>query len=257
VTTPLVSVVIPTRNRVADLGTALGSLAAQTYSRWEAIVIDDASDVPIPADWPDPRIRVLRVAAHGGVAAARNRGFDAAQGDFVCLLDDDDFYLPEKLSTQVKFLLDRPDLDLVFSKVRVIYPDGVSLFCLPDDYVHDPVRNLASFNAIHTNSALWRRVVSDRVRFDERLTRFTDTQFFIAAALSFPASYLPVEVAVWNRGTHDQITKPDLVSCRGNLKLLISIFETELLRWPAIHARYLERLEEIETELLRLSFGCT
>src|SRR3954468_10533282 len=98
---PRFSVVIPTYNRAAYLAEAVRSVRDQTYPAHEIIVVDDGSTdntaqvVEILANDGIP-LRYLR-QANQGVAAARNRGIQAAAGDWIALLDSDDTWLPRKL----------------------------------------------------------------------------------------------------------------------------------------------------------------
>jgi glycosyltransferase involved in cell wall biosynthesis len=98
--TPDVSVVIPTRDRLAYLKEAVASVRAQTFGRWELLIVDDASEDETP-DWlgslEDPHIRVIRLDQHVHRAAARNRGLDLAAGEYVIFLDDDDRFRPRTL----------------------------------------------------------------------------------------------------------------------------------------------------------------
>jgi len=94
---PLLSVVIPTRNRLGFLREAVESVRRQTYANWELIVVDDASEEKT-WDWlcslEDSRIRTLRVKRRSERTSARNRGLAEARGDFVLFLDDDDRLRP-------------------------------------------------------------------------------------------------------------------------------------------------------------------
>jgi tetratricopeptide (TPR) repeat protein len=103
---PLVSVVIPTRNRVAMLRDALESVCAQAYGNWEAIVVNDGGEDVAAALQSLPaaaraRISALRLAQPQGQARARNRGVGAARGDILAFLDDDDLYKPDHLDALV------------------------------------------------------------------------------------------------------------------------------------------------------------
>lgn len=87
---PVVSVVVPTRNRAAYLEVALESLAAQDLEEpWEVIVVDDASGDSTSAVAARAGVAYLREAAPRGANAARNRGAQAARSDLVALIDDD------------------------------------------------------------------------------------------------------------------------------------------------------------------------
>jgi len=102
---PLVSVIIPTRNRGEQLLQALRSVLAQSYAALEIIVVDDASSEDmrvVVATLDDPRIRLLRHAERRGGGAARNTGIRAASGDWIAFLDDDDEWLPDKLARQME-----------------------------------------------------------------------------------------------------------------------------------------------------------
>lgn len=96
---PEVTVVIPSRDRSQLLRHTLRSVADQHGVRAEVIVVDDGSATPL-ADLPGG-IVVLRNDAPTGVAAARNRGIEAARSEWVALLDDDDLWAPGKLRSQL------------------------------------------------------------------------------------------------------------------------------------------------------------
>jgi len=102
----LVSVIMPVYNAAAWLQRAVDSVLTQSHARLELIAVDDASSDLSPAMLDayaaaDARVRVLRQACNGGVAAARNAGIAAACGDYVAFLDADDWWHPAKLERQV------------------------------------------------------------------------------------------------------------------------------------------------------------
>ena len=89
------------------------SLAAQTWTNHEILVVDDGSphghdEVLRRAAALDPRVRVIRLPANGGTYVARNAGLDAATGDFVTFQDSDDWSHPLRLERQVAPLLADP-----------------------------------------------------------------------------------------------------------------------------------------------------
>ncbi|MEN6544424.1 MAG: glycosyltransferase [Armatimonadia bacterium] len=99
---PLISVVLPTFNRVATMREALASLQAQDYPRFEILVVDnDSSDDTAAAVQAacaaDSRVRYLH-EPEPGVCPARNLGCMQAQGEFVALADDDEVAPPQWLS---------------------------------------------------------------------------------------------------------------------------------------------------------------
>ena len=101
---PLVSVVIPTRNRPALLRAAVESALGQTWPAVEVVVVVDGPDpstVASLAGISDPRLRVLALDESVGGAEARNAGARQARGTWLALLDDDDHWLPGKLAAQM------------------------------------------------------------------------------------------------------------------------------------------------------------
>ncbi|MDQ7780834.1 MAG: glycosyltransferase family 2 protein [Planctomycetota bacterium] len=107
--TPRVSIVIPTYNHERFLGQCLESVLSQTYGDWEAVVIDDASTdgtARIAESFArrDPRITFLRHAENRGIlglARTYNEGLAATTGEFVVVLEGDDFWPPWRLAAQI------------------------------------------------------------------------------------------------------------------------------------------------------------
>jgi len=101
---PLVTVVIPTWNRLPLLRQAVESVRAQTWSAWELRVADDGSTDGTAAwiaELGDPRVRCVAGPREGHVGRVRNRGAAAGSGPLLAFLDSDDVWLPQKLETQV------------------------------------------------------------------------------------------------------------------------------------------------------------
>ena len=114
---PRISVIMPTHNRPVLLAEALASLRAQTFSDWEAVIVDDASSPPVTADDRDARIHVLHHKVAQGGAAAKNTGIKSALGEILAFLDDDDLYAPQYLERALDILDRHPGLDVVFMGV--------------------------------------------------------------------------------------------------------------------------------------------
>jgi hypothetical protein len=110
-TTPQVSVLMPTYRQAAFLGRAVGSLLAQTVAGWELVVVDDGSpDDTAAALRPflhDPRVRYRRLPGNRGLGGALNAGLDLATGRLVAYLPSDDRWDPWHLAV----LSDRIDRD--------------------------------------------------------------------------------------------------------------------------------------------------
>ncbi|NHK99413.1 MULTISPECIES: glycosyltransferase family 2 protein [Rubrivivax] len=126
---PSVSVVIPAFNCAAFIDQALGSLVAQTFTDWEAFIVDDGStdDTAMRcAHWcqQDSRLHLLRQENSGGPSGPRNRAIEASSGEFVALLDPDDWWRVEKLEHQLALMHRWPSLGLLFGDSELVQADG-------------------------------------------------------------------------------------------------------------------------------------
>lgn len=102
---PLVSAVIPTRGRPALLLCAVRSALRQTWRPIEVIVVLDGADAETAAHLAtitDPRLRVVTLPEPAGGCAARNAGVEAAQGEWIAFLDDDDEWFSDKIERQME-----------------------------------------------------------------------------------------------------------------------------------------------------------
>jgi hypothetical protein len=102
--TPLVSIVLPTRNRAACLVDAIESVLAQSYPHWELLVVDDGSEddtAAVLARYDDPRLRSFAIA-HAGCSAARNHALRQSRGELIAYLDSDNTWFPAFLSAAVR-----------------------------------------------------------------------------------------------------------------------------------------------------------
>jgi len=124
---PLISVITPTYNRADFVVEAVESVLAQTYPHFELLIVDDGStdntrEVLEPY-LKDGRIRLF-YQENQGQSVARNRGLDEATGDFVCFLDSDNAWLPDKFEKSLKAFDDNPGSDVVYGDFIVIDEQG-------------------------------------------------------------------------------------------------------------------------------------
>jgi len=117
---PLVSIIMPVYNAARTLESTLRSLLAQTYAHWELLIIDDGSRdatlamaMALASACADSRVRVIDGGGNAGLAARLNQAIELARGVFIARMDADDIAYPQRIATQVEFLLDHPECDLV------------------------------------------------------------------------------------------------------------------------------------------------
>lgn len=119
----LVSVMVPSHDAARTLPRALASLSAQTWTAWECVLIDDGSTDgtrEILRRLDDSRIRVERLPARRGRGGARQRALELCRGEFLCMLDADDWMYPDRIERQVALLVQDPDAVLVTSTAAIV-----------------------------------------------------------------------------------------------------------------------------------------
>lgn len=126
--TPLVSVIMPAYNAEPFIEEAIASVIAQTVADWELIVIDDCSTddtVQIVSAFvrQDPRIQLLTNASNMGVAKTRNRGLELCRGQYVALLDSDDYWKPRFLEKMLE-RAEQTGADIIYCSYELVDEQG-------------------------------------------------------------------------------------------------------------------------------------
>lgn len=128
----LISIITPVYNAEKFLEQTLQSIHSQTYKNFEALLILDKNSTDessaIIDRWAakDARFRVLRNLPQGGVSFNRNHGISLATGDFICFLDSDDLWESQKLTLQLKFMIEN-NLNFSCAGFNKISEDGLPL----------------------------------------------------------------------------------------------------------------------------------
>jgi len=183
---PLVSVVIPTYDRPEYLKRAVESVLEQTHENVELIVVDDHSPTPAEAILSDlshgtVQVRHVRHSENRGANAARNSGIEAATGEFVAFLDDDDYWKPTKLERQLDvFETSSADVGVVCTGVQYVDEDGALVAEVPicDG---DTIQSVVDGDIPTTFSALMIRssVIDEAGLPDERFPSWQDLEWCV------------------------------------------------------------------------------
>lgn len=185
VTNGLVSVIVPYYNDSKFIAECLSSVISQTITPKEIIVIDDYSNdseklnaiVEGIALSTNVSIRVFRNKNNMNGAYSRNKGMKMAEGDFIALIDGDDYWKKNHIEENLTYLTEE-NCDFVYSNVLYKYD---SKFI--ERKVVDANGLTNKFDALlisppQTGSFFFRKTLSDKVKFDEKLKRHQDYQFF-------------------------------------------------------------------------------
>lgn len=200
---------------------ALRSVLTQTYSDLELLVVDDASTdggLDLVRAIGDPRIRIIESAVNTGRAAAANRGFDAARGDYVAILDADDVMYPERLEKQLAFMDTHIEVGALGTHVDIL-GTGTSMgaWKLTDRGCRGPI---LFGDPLWYGSAMFRRTVLEQynLRCDpEWRTPGMDHLFLLK--LGFHAQYanLPETLCAYRLGMQNMRHGRDPVADRTEL----------------------------------------
>lgn len=217
---PLVSVIIPTRDRPALLTEAVASVMAQDYpGDIECLVVFDQSPIhPLEIVSPAGRsLRYLNNQRTPGLPGARNTGVAAATGDYVAHCDDDDRWRPAKLRLQVALAEAHPKAPAVGCGIAVHYLKGVH-----DRHFSGPRLThqhlLGSRVAtVHSSSLMGRRESYLERPFDEEIPKPYIEDYDWLLRTTRDAGPIPIHPeilvdVVWHPGsffTHDWVGRAD------------------------------------------------
>src|SRR6266480_804013 len=223
-TTPLVSVVLPTRDRRALLPRAIASVRCQTYPNWELLIVDDGSvdDTPaLLAGISDKRLRTFR-AEGAGVCAARNIALAHARGELIAYLDDDNIMHPAWLKAVVWAFEQRPEAHALYGAFVVDDTARINqrgrgdlprLYFYAYDHHAVAEANIADIGCIAHRAGL------AEARFDESLREMGDWDLFLRLTREMQPLALPAIACFYttdapNRLSNGPTFEADLAAVR-------------------------------------------
>ncbi len=186
----MVSVVTPTKNRLALLRETMDSVAAQTFPDWEHLVVDDGSDDGTAEEVrtraaADPRIRYIqRTGENAGGNVCRNLGVAESRAALIVFLDSDDLLRAQCLERRVEVMRRNPVLDFA------VFRAGVFVNSVGDVkrlyHSQDPGDDLLRFLTLEcpwqTTGPIWRRGFLNKIGgFDEAVLSMQDLEMHVRA----------------------------------------------------------------------------
>lgn len=178
----MITVIIPVYNREKVIQKSINSVLKQSFSDIEVLIIDDGSSdntLRIISDIKDKRIRLISLKNNSGATVARNIGLKEAKGEYIAFQDSDDYWFPNKLEEQIKFL-DSEDADLVACSMKTI--DGEKMSMVENLSIHGSrvyKEDLFPQNFISTQTILAKKEVFRHYKFDENISRYQDWDLVI------------------------------------------------------------------------------
>jgi glycosyltransferase involved in cell wall biosynthesis len=189
-TRPLISVIIPTFNRLDLLKETVESVRKQTFRDFEIIVVNDGS-TDGTGEWLRAQADVHALEqSNRGIATSRNNGAGVARGAWLAFLDHDDLWAPEKLRVQADFITENPAVALVAARhVRLgkKYRKPRQRTWIKGDLL---IKEFSE-SFIHTSSVMIRRHVFDEIRGFPPGYRFADEfDVWLKIAAAYPIAYV-------------------------------------------------------------------
>ena len=206
---PTVSIITAAWTRAQYIGIGIQSAIDQTFQDWELIIVDDGSPdntAQVVAEWQkkDKRIKYIRLEHVGRIAVVSNAGLREAQGEFVAILDDDDYWIDKyKLEKQVTFLRDHPDYIACGGFFTVVDAEGKETARLTKPVTDEAIRKvMLSANGIANSTSMFRRAHAGF--YDETMPQFADWDFYLRLGTmgklyNFPEYFLAYRM--WRKGS--------------------------------------------------------
>jgi glycosyltransferase involved in cell wall biosynthesis len=220
---PRVTVLMLTCNRPQFLGRAIQSVVDQTLEDWELIVVHDGPNRQTAADmqkWVerDPRIRYFHRDRGGNIANACNYGLASARGEYVAILDDDDYWVAkDKLAKQVAFLDAHPEYAGCGGGMTVIdESENVQMSYLKPEHDHEIRARALCANPMTHSTTIFRRALGERIGFyDETLAGYQDWDIWLrfgqqGKLYNFPEVF--TRYTIWSGGGSFQQQRKNVLS---------------------------------------------
>jgi glycosyltransferase involved in cell wall biosynthesis len=238
-----VSVLMLTFNRPQFIGRAIQSVLNQTYQDWELIVVQDGNhkltaDILQEFQARDSRIRHFHREQPGNIANACNYGIAHARGEYIAILDDDDFWaVPEKLEKQVSFLDSNEDYAACGGGVTVVDEHGAAtLSYLKQQQDADIRRNALFANPMAHSTTMFRKSTANSVGcYEESLAGFQDWDLWlklgkVGKLYNFPEVFLCY--TIWSGGG-------SFMQSRANTRSAVEIVRRQMSSYKGSYAALL------------------
>ncbi|MGH9640944.1 MAG: glycosyltransferase family 2 protein, partial [Terriglobales bacterium] len=227
---PVVSIIMPTFNRLEYLPAAIDSVLAQTFKQWELIIADDGSAAETRAylrSLIDPRIGVIWLEHTGKPSAVSNIAMRRARGTYVAFLDSDDLWLPDKLQAQLDSLRRHPQRGWSYTRFVLIDAAGNPLvsarprhWAAPSGWILEALLN--ELTVIAQPSVVVARELLERLgAFDEELVMCYDDELWFRLAAHSEIDGIEEPLTLVRR--HGQHSGSDVIAWRDRRRVFEKI----------------------------------
>lgn len=241
---PKVSVIMPTYNGQLYIQQAINSVLCQTMTDWELLIVDDASKDETPTILAnmvkkDPRIKVItRTSTSGGPTIPKNQALTQVNSPYVCFLDHDDYYHPDKLAKMSAGMDLHPEWVAAFHDLQLInaeekqfsgtYLSNADFLTVAADYLH-PLQDgwydcgtefyafmSLRYAAMHTATVILapQRLMADPISFRLRFRGSDDTDLWLRTGCQGAVGFFNTVLAYYRQ--HDNNLSSDKIAMTEN-----------------------------------------
>lgn len=215
---PLVSVVIPTYNRLLCLGELMESLSQQTVQDFEVIIVNDGGESvePVKELYPELHIMIINMEENLRHVHARNRGIVKANGEYIMLIDDDDLLVPFHMEMMVNEI---GEDDLIYSDVEIINFEEINGVRVPINrhlfaYEFDLLA-MRRFSTFVSSGCLYRKEIHQALgMFDPNVHNYWDWDFFLRVAENHRIKRIPAAGVLYDFSEANDNQSKNLSSSR-------------------------------------------
>ena len=188
---PFFSIIIPTYNRATLIAKAIDSVIAQTFLDWELLIIDDGSTdntSEVVEAYKDSRIKYI-FQKNAERSAARNNGINKATGNYICFLDSDDYYLPQRLQLLFTELEKQKFPVSTFYTGLVLELNGLRTNRLEEKKSKN-IFNQIALSVIHSQQTCIHTTILQQIHYDTAFHIAEDMELWLRIADKYSFIYL-------------------------------------------------------------------
>jgi glycosyltransferase involved in cell wall biosynthesis len=253
---PKVSVIIPTFNRPQKVVRAVTSVLNQSAKDFEIIVVDDGSSDSTNRALAKymATIKYIRQPVTRGVSAARNIGIKSSMAPWVAFLDSDDYWLHDKLCSQMKFI--DQNAETVACQTKEIWirkGKRVNPKAKHKKPSGDVFRQSLKLCLVSPSSVIVKRSLFEEVGlFDESLPAAEDYDLWLRISCRYPIYLIDKELVVKEGGHEDQLSQRFTGMDRFRIRAIVKVIESGILSSDQISAA----MEELSIKCRIYGNGC-
>lgn len=241
---PVVSIIIPTYNRVDMLEKSIESVFSQTFTDWELIIIDDAStdeteERMTKLSEKESVVKYMRIPkiTGKGISEYLNIGLRNSKGEYIARIDDDDFWChKEKLKMQVEFLDNNPEYVVVGGGVILVDREGKELFKYLKKETDEEIRSYALFSNPFTHATvMFRKETAMKLGGYKNLEHVEDMELWLRMGMegklyNFKEYFITYMTAGQNKSFTQQ---------RENSRTVVDVVKMHGKNYPNYYKAYL------------------